>query len=51
MPDSVEMPAPVNATIRLAEPIMSRSRSISLMAYLLTHDHGTGMAAPVRRLG
>src|SRR5215475_11669344 len=31
MPDSVEMPAPVKATMRLAEPIRSRSRSISSM--------------------
>src|SRR5216683_4533408 len=32
IPDSVEMPAPVKATMRLAEPIMSRSRSISSMS-------------------
>src|SRR5215510_7497072 len=29
MPDSVEMPAPVKATMRWAEPIKSRSRSMS----------------------
>ena len=32
IPDSVEMPAPVKATMRLAEPIMFRKRSISSMA-------------------
>src|SRR5215510_12370960 len=31
MPDSVEMPAPVKATMRWAEPIKSRSRSMSSM--------------------
>src|SRR5216684_6687883 len=32
IPDSVEMPAPVKATMRLAEPISSRSSSISSIA-------------------
>src|SRR5438128_4653803 len=31
MPDSVEMPAPVNATMRLAALIISRRRSVSSM--------------------
>jgi hypothetical protein len=42
IPDSVEMPAPVKATMRLAEPISSRSSSISSMSP--PGDHGAGMA-------
>src|SRR6478735_3425670 len=49
MPDSVEMPAPVKATMRLAEPIASCRRSMSSMSPPPPYSSGCRHAGIVRR--